>query len=245
KRGIALSEETNNRGIQAIQLGNLGGIYYSLGEFETAVEYYHKGLNLSRELGDKLNQSRQLVNIGEVMSILKRQDEAIRYLKESIQLAQELNATSLLQNNWIFLACAYWLFGDFPRGLEAIHQALDMNHDNPDRVHYATILYGCLSWCHGDTEKATDIFRETIQITDTLLALAPDNFEALYSRALAWAGLWVATGDEASYQHAINTYRTAIQTSGSRGTLFEKHQLLKTLLACTDRDGTELLSLLA
>ena len=33
KRGIALSEEMNNRGIQAIQLGNLGGIYYSLGDF--------------------------------------------------------------------------------------------------------------------------------------------------------------------------------------------------------------------
>ena len=196
-------------------------------------------------MDDKLNQSRQLVNIGEVVSILKRQDEAIRYLNESIYLAQELNATSLLQNNWIFLARAYWLFADLPRGLEAIRQAFDLNHDNPDRMHYATVLYGCLSWCYGDIKKATDIFQETIQITDTLLVLASDNLEVLYSRALAWAGLWIATGDEESYQHAINTYRTAIQTTGSKGTLFDKHQLLKTLLACTDKDGSELLSLLA
>jgi len=245
ERAIKIAEETNNRPIQAIQHGNLGGIYYSLGEFEKAIESYVKSLEISRELDDKLNQSRQLVNLGEVMSTLKRPDEALPYLIESIRIAQELNSTSMLQNNWIFLARAYFLFGDFPKGLVAIHQALNLDHDNPDRGHYGMILYGCLSWCSGHIEKATEIFHDTVKLTDAVLAIASDNFEALYSRALALTGLWIAKGDITYHQQAISAYQTAVQIGGMKGTLFDKRQLLEALLACSDKDGAELLALLA
>ncbi|MDX2075664.1 MAG: protein kinase [bacterium] len=245
ERAITLSQKTNNRTKQAIQLGNLGGIYYSLGEFEKAVDYYRKGLDISQEIGDKLNQSRQLSNLGEVMSILKRPDEAIPYLTESIRIAQDINAIAMVQNNWIFLARAYWLFADFNKGLEAIKQAFDLNHDNPDRQHYGMVLYGCLIWGVGHPEKAIEFFQDVIQLTDKVLAIASDNFEALYSRALAWAGLWIAKGEETYYQQAMTAYRTAVQTSGTKGTLFEKRQLLETLLTYTDKDGSGLLALLA
>jgi tetratricopeptide (TPR) repeat protein len=245
EQALALAQEMNNLKMQGVQLGNLGGAYYSMGELEKATEYYQRSLETSRQASDKVNESRQLVNLGEVMSVLNRPAEAIVYLKESIRVSEEKNITALLQNNWIFLARAYWLFADLNNGLEAIQQAFDFNQDNPNRGHYGMVLYGCLHWSSGNTDKAIEFFQESIQLADKVLALSAENFEALYSRALAWSGLWIATGEATYHQQAMTTYRQAVQTSGMKGTLFEKRQLLETLLKYTDKDGAELLALLA
>ena len=77
------------------------------------------------------------------------------------------------------------------------------------------------------------------------MVLIADNFEVLYSRALALVGLWIAKDDATYYQQAFVAYQTAIKIGHAKGILLEKYQLLNALLACTDKDGTELLALLA
>ncbi|MDZ4671828.1 MAG: hypothetical protein SH821_13230 [Phototrophicales bacterium] len=97
----------------------------------------------------------------------------------------------------------------------------------------------------GHTDDSIEIFQRTLQITDEQLVLIADNFEVLYSRALALVGLWIAKDDATYYQQAFVAYQTAIKIGHAKGILLEKYQLLNALLACTDKDGTELLALLA
>ncbi|HRF98194.1 MAG TPA: hypothetical protein PLZ51_23465, partial [Aggregatilineales bacterium] len=58
-------------------------------------------------------------------------------------------------------------------------------------------------------------------------------------------GLWVVTGENHYYTSAKTAYHEAKAVNANRGVLIDAHQQLGALLACGDKDGAELLAILA
>lgn len=57
---------------------NLGAVYYALGDFSKALEYYRKSLNISKKLEDRIAESSCYGNIGIVYYHHCQLTEAIR-----------------------------------------------------------------------------------------------------------------------------------------------------------------------
>ena len=51
---------------------NLGNAYYSLGDFQKAIEYHERHLNLSDEVGDRAGEGRAYCNLGKNLEISRK-----------------------------------------------------------------------------------------------------------------------------------------------------------------------------
>ncbi|MDZ4671997.1 MAG: hypothetical protein SH821_14085, partial [Phototrophicales bacterium] len=110
--------------------------------------------------------------------------------------------------------------------------------------HAVASLHGCIALCAGHADEAQTAFHEALAHADALLSKTANQYEALYSRALAHAGLWVVMGADADYAHAMSAYADAKAVNKAAGVLLYNRQVLEALLRCSDRDGAALVALL-
>ena len=63
---ICLDFETNNNGCrgEGTTYGNLGNVFYSLGEYQNAKEYHEKALAIAIEIGDRRGEGTTYENLG-------------------------------------------------------------------------------------------------------------------------------------------------------------------------------------
>lgn len=77
--------------LKADILNNIGVVYFDLGSYETALEYYLKSLDLVEELNDKSGTANALNNIGIVYYEWKNMEKALEYYQKSMRLEEELD----------------------------------------------------------------------------------------------------------------------------------------------------------
>ncbi|HRF97497.1 MAG TPA: hypothetical protein PLZ51_19955, partial [Aggregatilineales bacterium] len=92
--------------------------------------------------------------------------------------------------------------------------------------------------------EAQATFNEALEFANDLLNTAPMQYDALYSQALAYAGLWVLADNDAPPTDALKAYEEAKVACSYEGVLLQHRQLLEKLLACSDKNGAELVALL-
>lgn len=100
--------EIGNLELTAQSLMNLGVVYYYMGDYDRALEYYE----LTREMTEsevdfpRLNMV-ALTNIGNVLIEMERYDEAEEYLKTAIQFFDENSYYVNLSGSYLYLAKLY------------------------------------------------------------------------------------------------------------------------------------------
>jgi len=242
QQALVIARELHNKQREGVLLGNLGIAHNDLGQSQTAIEYVQQALAIARELNDKVGTGVRLANLGSVLTKMGRYAEAIPPLKEAMTIVADIKAQLLSQHVYINLTRAYWFSGDLANALDAIKKARE--YDAPDSNDDAAILHGCVLFCMGETDEAQFAFEDGLSYADVLLAKTANQYEALYSRALAYAGLWVTTDDAGFYNQALKAYGEARVVNGALGVLLDMHQHLEALLGCSDKDGALLLSVL-
>ncbi|MDT9319005.1 MAG: tetratricopeptide repeat protein, partial [Limnospira sp. PMC 1306.21] len=68
---------------EATTLNNIGGVYDSLGEKQTALDYYNQALPLSRAVEDRRGEATTLNNIGGVYDSLGEKQTALDYYNQA------------------------------------------------------------------------------------------------------------------------------------------------------------------
>lgn len=242
QQALVIAREMNNKQREGVLLGNLGIAHNDLGQSETAIGYVQQALAIARELNDKVGMGVRLANLGSVLTKMGRYAEAIPHLQEAMGIVAEIKAQLLSQHIYINLTRAYWFSGDLQNALDAAKKAREF--DAPDSNDDAAILHGCVLYCMGNTEEAQFAFEDGLSFADGLLAKTANQYEALYSRAFAYAGLWVVTGDAGFHNQSLKAYADAKAVNGATGVLLDMRQHLQTLLQCSDKDGAVLLGVL-
>jgi len=114
ERGKPIKEIKNIQGLY----NNIGNIYLSKNELNTAEEYYSKGLAIAEQKNDHSNIGNICNNLGKLEDQKKNFDKAYSYLVKSLEARQKINDKSGIAKSWYSLANHYSEKQQLPEALE-------------------------------------------------------------------------------------------------------------------------------
>ena len=88
-------EQTNWK--YTASLTSLGNVYYSLGEYQKAIEFHQQSLAIKREIGDRGGEAKSWFNLGLTYYKLKRISEAKEAILQARELYQALGLAGYVQ----------------------------------------------------------------------------------------------------------------------------------------------------
>jgi len=107
-----------NKNLEGQAYGNLGIAINSLGNFETAVDYFNLSLKISKEIGNKIEEGNSYCCLGNTFQILGHYEKAITYYNSCLTLAKETGDKHLEGSTHANLGNAFYNLGDFEKSTD-------------------------------------------------------------------------------------------------------------------------------
>ena len=130
KQSIELNTLIQNwNGIAGIN-GNLGVIYFDMGDYESSIQHLRLAYNYRKENNDHFAVVNSLINMSVTLNKMRRFDEAIAVLEEAVSVSRLQNDFQQLQSAYGMLSEAYTFAGNLEKASEyfylykAVHDAL-------------------------------------------------------------------------------------------------------------------------
>jgi tetratricopeptide (TPR) repeat protein len=123
EEGLALADGSQDVGISAMALNQMGRICYREGDLMRARELYEDALALFRRLGDAVSCARVRNNLGLIHKNLCEWDTAIAHLRGSIESYRRLGCLADSGGSLLNLGIVYQKSGDWDRALDHYRQA--------------------------------------------------------------------------------------------------------------------------
>ncbi|MEM9215430.1 MAG: tetratricopeptide repeat protein [Cyanobacteria bacterium P01_F01_bin.150] len=151
---------------EAASLGNLGNAYYSLGDYERAIDFHQQSLVIDRELRNRLGEANSLGNLGVVYRDLGDYERAIDFQQQALVIARELGNRLGEAQSLGNLGIAYDDLGDYERAIDFHQQSLVINREIGNRHGEADSLgnLGNAYYSLGDYERAINFQQQALVI---------------------------------------------------------------------------------
>ena len=138
-------KQRNQRDLQACidiyhQLGN---VYYSLEEYQQAIDFHQKSLAIKRQIGDRHGEAKSLNNLGSAYKALGKYQQAIESLHQSLAIFQQIGDSYGEANSLNNLGNAYDLLGEYQRAIDLLQQSL--------------AIFQQIGDCHGEANSLTNL----------------------------------------------------------------------------------------
>ncbi|VVB93053.1 Photosystem I assembly protein Ycf3 [uncultured archaeon] len=165
-----LLEKVRDRKEKSIILGDLGLIFYYLGELDKALEYYESALKLNEELELKERIAIGLGNIGIVYQIKGALDKALEYYESALKLNEELGNKEGIARNLVNIGIFYRNKGELDKALEYYESALKLDEELEDKKGMASdfsnigVVYGVKE----ELDKALEYFEKASKLSEEL-----------------------------------------------------------------------------
>ena len=121
-------------------LGNLGLVYLSLSDYETAADYHEQALAIAQEVRDKQSEVNNLSNLGSVSYSLGEYEESINYSEQALAIAQEISDKNSKAASLGNLGNVYYSLGEYETSASYYEQALAIAQEVGDKQKEATNL---------------------------------------------------------------------------------------------------------
>jgi tetratricopeptide (TPR) repeat protein len=200
EQALAIAREIGDRRGEGAVLSNLGSRYGELGDYQRALEYYELALGNAREIGNRYGEAKRLRGMVEILIDQQLLNEALLHLQESIKIGAELSSPEVNSETHYSLALAYLCADDLPSARAAAEEA--RRYDYLTNNANVLALLGVIAAQQGDAEAAHECFAAARAHAEELLALTPENYNALDAQALALAGLGDVEAARVAYQAA-------------------------------------------
>jgi tetratricopeptide (TPR) repeat protein len=105
-------------------LGELGTVYFLLGEPLKAIEHYEQALKISREIGDRRGEGNRLGNLGNAYADLGETRKAIEYHEQALKISREIGDRRGEGNYLGNLGLVYAELDQIPQAIECAKSAL-------------------------------------------------------------------------------------------------------------------------
>jgi CHAT domain-containing protein/Tfp pilus assembly protein PilF len=124
QEALKLWQQIDDKSLEATTLNNIGSVYDSLGEKQSALKYYNQALPILRAVGDRRVEAITLNNIGKVYDDLGEKQSALKYYNQALPILRAVGdrggeATTL--NN---IGSVYDDLGEKQSALKYYNQAL-------------------------------------------------------------------------------------------------------------------------
>lgn len=217
------------------EIGNalnlIGNVWFRLGDFSTAIEYYFKSLYFSQINDDPLAISSASNNIGNVYFSLDRYEDADKYYQNAIRLKLELKDYSELPSCLINAGNVKMLLEDYRGGEVYFRKALQIStsQGNQFRALSAMVSLGILFERTEQIDSAYYWFETALEIMDE------DQLSVEYIMTLR--GLGALELSAGHYQQAIGYLQKALQLTQSAGLIDISTDILELLAEACDKAG--------
>ncbi len=121
-------------------LSSAASMYFEVGQFDKALEYYKKSLAIVKELGLELEVSKQLNNIGLIYSNWGRYKQAIVYHKQGLAIAEKFGRRTSVAVEYNNIGLNYLSLNQHDKALEYLKKSLAINRAFGIKDQIATLL---------------------------------------------------------------------------------------------------------
>ena len=145
---------------------NLGLAYYSLCDYQKAIEFHQQSLSIAKEIGDKGPEGNVYTNLGLAYHSLGDYQKAIEFHQRFLSIAKEIGEKGSEGKAYNNLGAAYGCLGDYQKAIEFHQQSLSIAKEIGEKglegKAYANlgVAYGCL----GDYQKQIELHQRSLRI---------------------------------------------------------------------------------
>ncbi|WP_234406612.1 CHAT domain-containing protein [Limnothrix sp. PR1529] len=155
-----------DRAGEGTTLNNIGGVYYSLGQYPQAMEQYRQALAIRKEVGDRAGEGATLNNIGGIYQSLGQYPQALEQYRQALAILKEVGdraGEGATLNN---IGAVYRDLGQYPQALEQYRQALVIVKEVGDRAGEGATLnnIGGIYQSLGQYPQALEQYRQALAI---------------------------------------------------------------------------------
>jgi tetratricopeptide (TPR) repeat protein len=144
----------------------IGSIYYQLGDFEHAIQYYLKSLKVFRKEENKNGIATVYNQIGKCYRDMSNFEKALEYHNKALKINEEIDNKSGIANSYNNIGICYYSSEEYKKVLEYFKKALEINRklDNKrgisSTLNNIAISYSSFEKYH----KALDAFQRSLDI---------------------------------------------------------------------------------
>jgi tetratricopeptide (TPR) repeat protein len=133
RRQLDVARKMNDVQEIGCALCNLGNAYYSLGQYEQAIDYHQQHLTIAREIGDRWGQGAALGNLGNVYDNLGQYEWATEFYQQCLTIARETDNRRGEGNALGSLGLIYNSLGEYEWTIDYHQQHLSIAREIGDR----------------------------------------------------------------------------------------------------------------
>ncbi|WP_375329582.1 tetratricopeptide repeat protein [Microcystis sp. BLCC-F210] len=157
-------EQTNWK--YTASLTSLGNVYYSLGEYQKAIEFHQQSLAIDREIGDRGGEAKSYDNLGNVYYSLGEYQKAIEFHQQSLAIEREIGDRGGEAASYNNLGNVYYSLGEYQKAIEFHQQSLAIEREIGDRGGEAASYnnLGNVYYSLGEYQKAIEFHQQSLAI---------------------------------------------------------------------------------
>jgi CHAT domain-containing protein/Tfp pilus assembly protein PilF len=150
--------------LQLKALNKIGRTYFSLSDYQKALDYYQQALMLARAAADFQTQAETLTNAGDAYRLTTENDTAMEYLSQALQVWQTIQDRRGEAKALDVLARVYLQMGNHYKSIFCFDQALQLSEvlSDPDLKVETLGGMGLSYYAVGDNEKAIELWKREL-----------------------------------------------------------------------------------
>ena len=204
EQGLMLAKQMNNPSIYIAELAYTKGFALeSLGDIDSALQYYQNGLDVARSMNNPKLMARGLANIGAIFYLRKNYKQSLITLNNALTLANALADEALLGDINVELGILYGYIGEDSQANDYFQQSYQ-HYKNAGKYNYALNSLHNVAINHANQnhyEQAITVYRV---LENEIQANTSNDFIAGVYRNLAWALLNKKDSDaESAYRYIL------------------------------------------
>lgn len=233
QQALKISRDIDNKLSETLQMINFGFWYSELGNTTRAIELSEQALEISRKQGDRPAESESLTNVGYCYARLGQRIRAIDNLRRSVDIADTIGMSEIQIKSRHNLASIQLWSGNFTAARETAEAARYYTH--PKAAASIALVKGLAQLREGSIDAAVSTLRVSVVGAEELQAHNTDNYDALYTRAVALTGLTLAGVVDGTLQ-AREAFSDARRVTTAEGVIYRVRCHLDAL-APVDHNG--------
>jgi tetratricopeptide (TPR) repeat protein len=134
EQALDAARKLGDRDAEARHLGNLGITYYSIGQYNRAIDYQKQSLTIAREIGDRLGEGQALGGLGLAYYSLGGYRRAIDFHQQLLAIAREIGDRHGEGRSLGNLGTAHDSLGEYRRAIDYHEKRLAIAREIGDRL---------------------------------------------------------------------------------------------------------------
>lgn len=219
-------------------LGNIGGIYLFMGDYELALIYNLQAFYIHKELGNGLGAGKTLNNIGGIYEDVGKYEMALNHYQQAFYIALEIGDIAGQARALNNIGAIWQIKGEYALALDYYQKSLVVRHDINDSLGEGKLLNNIgviYQSFKGDYDMALDYYERALTINQQVGDRSGEG-RTLNNIATAYA-------DKGNYNRALERYEQALYIAHETNDFMHEESILNNIGHIYQSNGEDDLAL--